>query len=144
MFHIVYTSGTTGNPKGVRISRRSVRGRLEWMWQDHPFPDDAVLAVQKSLALVASPWELLGGLLKGIPSVVLGTDELLDPVLFAAAVEQERITHLFLTPQLIAGLLEESANTLAGTGPCWSPVAPTPCRWTRSCASVRSGPTPRC
>ncbi|MFE3898875.1 AMP-binding protein [Streptomyces sp. NPDC059153] len=117
LFHIVYTSGTTGNPKGVRISRRSVRGRLEWMWQDHPFPDDGVLAVQKSLALVASPWELLGGLLKGIPSVVLGTDELLDPVLFAAAVERERITHLFLTPQLIAGLLEESAKHPGGHRP---------------------------
>ncbi|MER6502808.1 non-ribosomal peptide synthetase [Streptomyces sp. NPDC001455] len=110
LFHIVYTSGTTGNPKGVRVSRRSVRGRLEWMWQDHPFPGNAVLAVQKSLALVASPWEILGGLLRGVPSVVLGTDELLDPVLFAAAVHRERITHLFLTPHLIAGLLEESAK----------------------------------
>ncbi|MFJ5723183.1 AMP-binding protein [Streptomyces sp. NPDC093149] len=117
LFHVVYTSGTTGNPKGVRISRRSVRGRLEWMWQDHPFPEGSVLAVQKSLALVASPWELLGGLLKGIPSVVLGTDELLDPVLFASAVEQERITHLFLTPQLIAGLLEESAKRPGGHRP---------------------------
>ncbi|MFF9401845.1 MULTISPECIES: amino acid adenylation domain-containing protein [unclassified Streptomyces] len=110
LFHIVYTSGTTGNPKGVRVSRRSVRGRLEWMWQDHPFPGNAVLAVQKSLALVASPWEILGGLLRGVPSVVLGTDELLDPVLFAATVHRERITHLFLTPHLIAGLLEESAK----------------------------------
>ncbi|WP_420894469.1 AMP-binding protein [Streptomyces cinnamoneus] len=52
---MVYTSGTTGNPKGVRISRRSVRNRLEWMWRDHPFTEGAVLAVQKSVALVASP-----------------------------------------------------------------------------------------
>ncbi|MFF2009525.1 amino acid adenylation domain-containing protein [Streptomyces sp. NPDC058195] len=117
LFHIVYTSGTTGNPKGVRISHRSVRGRLEWMWRDHPFPGNAVLAVQKSLALVASPWELLGGLLQGVPSVVLATDELLDPALFAAAVEQERVTHLFLTPQLIAGLLEESARRPGGHRP---------------------------
>ncbi|MFG3252418.1 AMP-binding protein [Streptomyces sp. NPDC048172] len=114
LFHLVYTSGTTGNPKGVRISHRSVRGRLEWMWADHPFPADAVLAVQKSVALVASPWELLGGLLRGVPSVVLSGDEVLDPALFAAAVARERITHLFLTPHLLAGLLEESAKLPAG------------------------------
>ncbi|MFJ3925332.1 amino acid adenylation domain-containing protein [Streptomyces sp. NPDC090022] len=117
LFHIVYTSGTTGNPKGVRISRRSVRGRLEWMWRDHPFGPDAVLAVQKSVALVASPWELLGGLLAGIPSVVLSGDEVLDPALFAAAVARERITHLFLTPQLLTGLLEESAALSGGHRP---------------------------
>ncbi|MFB7915607.1 amino acid adenylation domain-containing protein [Streptomyces sp. NPDC056061] len=117
LFHVVYTSGTTGNPKGVRISRRSVRGRLEWMWQDHPFGENAVLAVQKSLALVASPWELLGGLLRGVPSIVLDTDELLDPALFAETVRRERITHLFLTPQLIAGLLEESARLPDGHRP---------------------------
>ncbi|MFD7070345.1 amino acid adenylation domain-containing protein [Streptomyces sp. NPDC059913] len=117
LFHIVYTSGTTGNPKGVRVGHRSVRGRLEWMWRDHPFPADAVLAIQKSLALVASPWELLGGLLQGVPSVVLATDELLDPALFAAVVERERVTHLFLTPQLVAGLLEESAARPGGHQP---------------------------
>ncbi|MFI1972304.1 non-ribosomal peptide synthetase [Streptomyces cinnamoneus] len=117
LFHIVYTSGTTGNPKGVRISRRSVRNRLEWMWRDHPFTEGAVLAVQKSVALVASPWELLGGLLQGVPSVVLGSDEVLDPALFAAAVAREAITHLYVTPQLLAGLLEESAALAGGHQP---------------------------
>ncbi|MEV6978727.1 non-ribosomal peptide synthetase [Kitasatospora sp. NPDC093806] len=107
-FHVVYTSGSTGDPKGVRISHRSVLNRLQWMWRDHPFPAGAVLAVQKSHALVASPWELLGGLLQGIPSVVLAREEVLDPALLADAVERERITHLFLTPHLIDGLLDEA------------------------------------
>ncbi|MER6692359.1 non-ribosomal peptide synthetase [Streptomyces minutiscleroticus] len=130
LFHIVYTSGTTGNPKGVRIGTRSVRGRLEWMWRDHPFPPDAVLAVQKSPALVASPWEMLGGLLMGVPSVVLTDDEVLDPELFAAVVAKERITHLFLTPHLLDGLLSQSAKfadehqpVLVTTGADTLPVA---------------------
>ncbi|PHQ53083.1 hypothetical protein BLA24_03770 [Streptomyces cinnamoneus] len=63
------------------------------------------------------PWELLGGLLQGVPSVVLGSDEVLDPALFAAAVAREAITHLYVTPQLLAGLLEESAALAGGHQP---------------------------
>ncbi|MCX4658010.1 non-ribosomal peptide synthetase [Streptomyces uncialis] len=108
VFHIVYTSGTTGDPKGVRIGCRAVLNRLRWMWRDHPFEPGAVLAVQKSVSLVASPWELLGGLLRGVPSVFLTREEVLDPALFADAFERERVTHLFLTPHLVTGLLDEA------------------------------------
>ncbi|WP_427924027.1 non-ribosomal peptide synthetase [Streptomyces sp. cg40] len=107
VFHIVYTSGTTGAPKGVRVSRGSVFNRLLWMWSDHPFKPGAVIAVQKSVSLVASPWEMLGGLLQGIPSVFLSREEVLDPALFADAVVREHLTHLFLTPHLVTGLLDE-------------------------------------
>ena len=115
VFHVVYTSGTTGVPKGVRISRRSVLNRLEWMWRDHPFAAGAVVAVQKSCSLVASPWELLGGLLQGVPSAVLTHEEVLDPALLLDAVERETITHLYLTPHLIRGLLDE-ADRRGGAG----------------------------
>ncbi|WP_165495086.1 non-ribosomal peptide synthetase [Actinomadura roseirufa] len=107
VFQVVYTSGTTGAPKGVRVGYASVLNRLEWMWRDHPFPQGAVMASHKSVSLVAAPWEMLGGLLKGVPTVVLDRDEVLDPALFADAIERQRITHLFLTPHIIGGLLDE-------------------------------------
>jgi amino acid adenylation domain-containing protein len=106
VFQVAPTSGTTGEPKLVRVSYGSMLNRLAWMWREHPFGQDAVVAVQKSPALVASPWEMFGGLLTGVPSVVLAREEVVDPVLLAAAIAKEGITHLYLTPHLIAGLLD--------------------------------------
>ncbi|CAL9422474.1 Plipastatin synthase subunit A [Actinosynnema sp. ALI-1.44] len=113
VFQVVPTSGTTGEPRLVRVPYRAVLNRLAWMWREHPFPEDAVVAVHKSPALVASPWEVLGGLLGGARSVVLDREQVLDPASFASVVADERITHLFLTPHLITGLLD-GADRLGG------------------------------
>ncbi len=106
VFQVAPTSGTTGTPRLVRISYRAMLNRLAWMWRDHPFTPGSVVAIQKSPALVASPWEMLGGLLTGTPSVVLTREEVVDPVLLAETIAAERITHLYLTPHLLAGLLD--------------------------------------
>ena len=107
LFHLVYTSGTSGRPKGVRVLHRGVRSRLEWMWSAFPFAPGSVICVQKSYALVASPWELLGGLLQGVPSVLLTREEVLDPVQLYENISREAITHLFLNPFLIESILAE-------------------------------------
>jgi amino acid adenylation domain-containing protein len=107
VFQIVYTSGTTGAPRGVAISVGAVRNRLEWMWAVYPFPEGAVVCAHKSYALVAAFWELLGGLLAGRRSVILSREEILDSALLCQAIEREGITHCYLTPPLIESLLLE-------------------------------------
>lgn len=107
VFHVVSTSGTTGTPRAVRISYGAVLNRLRWMWADHPFGEDATVLMYKSYGLVASPWEMLGGLLRGVRSVSVRRDQLLHPELLTDIILQERISHLYLTPQLLAGLLAE-------------------------------------
>jgi amino acid adenylation domain-containing protein len=107
VFQVATTSGTTGAPKAVRIGYGAVLNRLRWMWDDHPFPVNAAVLVHKPYGLVAAPWEMLGGLLQGVRPVSLRQDELLDPVLLAGAILGEQVTHLYLTPQLIEGLIRE-------------------------------------
>jgi amino acid adenylation domain-containing protein len=106
LFQVVYTSGTTGRPKGVAITVGSMRNRLAWMWRDHPFPADAVLLAHKAYGLVAAPWELLGGLLRGVPTVLADHEDLLDSDLLVPMLARHRVTHLFLTPHLIELLLD--------------------------------------
>lgn len=112
LLNIVYTSSTTGNPKGVLIEERSVLNRLNWMWDAYPFEANDVALLQKSYAIVASTWELFGALLKGRPTVILSYDQLLDPAELWGQGTRHGVTHLLATPALIEGiLLQAEANS---------------------------------
>jgi amino acid adenylation domain-containing protein len=107
-FHVVYTSGTTGQPRGVVVPHRAVSNRIEWMWRTHPYVDGDLTCWHKSPALVASPWEMFGGLLAGVPTRVVPPDVLLDPQLLWETVAGEGLTHFFASPALIDHLLDEA------------------------------------
>lgn len=103
--NIVYTSSTTGRPKGVLIPESAVLNRLYWMWDDYPFKQGDVALLQKSYAIVASSWELFGALLKGYPTVILTYEELIDPARLLQRVVEHNVSHLLATPALIEGIL---------------------------------------
>ncbi|GLZ37103.1 hypothetical protein Acsp05_07280 [Actinokineospora sp. NBRC 105648] len=106
VLHVVYTSGSTGVPKGVVVPESAVLNRLRWMWRALPFGDREVAVLQKSLSLVASTWELFGGLLRGVPTVLVSGNELRDPDRFLALLERHRATRLLASPPVLSGLVE--------------------------------------
>lgn len=67
---IVYTSGTTGKPNGVVITSKSVLNRLNWMWRTHGFRDSDVTLLHTSCATISFPLNCLGGLLRGVTTVI--------------------------------------------------------------------------
>ncbi|TIX44448.1 MAG: amino acid adenylation domain-containing protein, partial [Mesorhizobium sp.] len=102
---LIYTSSSTGKAKGVLIPESAIRNRLNWMWRCFPFDGDDVVVVQKSAALVAAAWEYFGGLLKGVPTLILTDDQLLDPDLLLSALIRHRVTRLFASPPILSGLI---------------------------------------
>ncbi len=76
--YVIYTSGSTGRPKGVLAQHRQILNRLFWMWQAYPFAPGEVGAVRTALNFVDSFWELLGALLRGVPSVILRERDVRD------------------------------------------------------------------
>ena len=108
LLKIVYTSSSTGQPKGTLITIDSVLNRLFWMWESYPFRSDDVAVFYKSYALVAASWECFGGLLKGIPTVMVLRQDLLDPAELWQKLIGYRVSYLLATPALLQGLIEQA------------------------------------
>ncbi|MET8850731.1 AMP-binding protein [Amycolatopsis sp. NPDC004625] len=69
--YVMYTSGTTGAPKGVETTWPALRNRLAWMQDVHPLgPADVVLS-KTSCGFDVSVWEYLWPRLHGARTAVL-------------------------------------------------------------------------
>ncbi|MFE4539998.1 amino acid adenylation domain-containing protein [Streptomyces scopuliridis] len=102
--YVIFTSGTTGRPKGVVITHRNV---VRLVVNDRlPYdvgPTD-VWTMFHSYAFDVSVWEMFGCLAHGGRLVVVDHDEARDPQRFLALLRSESVTVLSQTPSAFAQL----------------------------------------
>jgi amino acid adenylation domain-containing protein len=104
--YLLYTSGSTGNPKGVLGAHRAALNALAWMWQAWPFANDEVCCQKTSISFGDSIQELLGPLLRGQLLVVIRDEVLKDIPRFVQTLALHRVTRLILVPSLLRTLLD--------------------------------------
>lgn len=109
---IMYTSGSTGKPKGVMHVQRQVVNRLHWMWNDYPFKEGDVIGQRSSVNVMPSMWEMLGGLLKGVTTVIIGTELQREPREFVQFISEHQLSFLTLTPSLLKAMLQYDDCTI--------------------------------
>jgi acyl-CoA synthetase (AMP-forming)/AMP-acid ligase II len=112
LFMLLYTSGTTGKPKGCMIPQRSWTGYAVNMAACFRMgPEDVYLAFL--------PYFHVAGFGTAFSQLVLGgtvvTAPLPKPALFYGLIQKHRVTFMFLVPGISAAFLQDEARKGADT-----------------------------
>jgi amino acid adenylation domain-containing protein len=97
--YVMYTSGSTGEPKGVMVEHRSVL-RLVINNSFAPLTQQDVVVHAAKIAFDAATWEVWGGLLNGARVLLIDQADLLEPGRFMQALVAGQATAAFLTVSL--------------------------------------------
>ncbi|MGW0882415.1 amino acid adenylation domain-containing protein [Streptomyces sp. NPDC002671] len=114
--YVIYTSGSTGRPKGVEVTHANLAWLLGAADRHFGFGPADVWTLMHSPAFDFSVWELWGPLASGGRVVVLGADEVRDPVAVHRVLREEGVTVLNQTPAAFKGLRAHLADTGASFG----------------------------
>jgi len=68
---VLYTSGSTGVPKGVRLEHGTIYQRLRWQWKTLPFSSNEVACFKTALTFVDSIAEIWAPLLASVPIYIV-------------------------------------------------------------------------
>jgi len=106
----IYTSGSTGKPKGIIHNEKEHFVRFNWLWKEFEFNDREVVGQRTSVGFLPSIWELLGGLLAGIKTIIIPDNYVKNPLELCKLIKNEKITRISLVPYLLKSLIISNVN----------------------------------
>lgn len=105
--YLIYTSGSSGEPKGVLAPHRSVCNRLRWLHETYPTAPDEVFSFKTGIGFVDHIAEIFQALCFGAP-LLIAREQLHDIDDFIDLLQQHRVTRLTLVPTLLQTLLDST------------------------------------
>uniref|UniRef100_A0A1B0CTX6 AMP-dependent synthetase/ligase domain-containing protein n=2 Tax=Lutzomyia longipalpis TaxID=7200 RepID=A0A1B0CTX6_LUTLO len=103
---ILYTSGSTGIPKGVRLPHSVIANRLSWQWDEFPYsPTENVGVFKTALTFVDHISEIWGPLLNEMALLCITKECTKNPEKLVNLLEEHKVERLVLVPTLLKSIL---------------------------------------
>jgi len=99
--YVLYTSGSTGNPKGCILEHRGVVNRIQWMWEAFDYTNQDIILQKTTFTFDVSVWEIFMPLCWGTKMVLCSDEDVSIPQNIETLIKKHKVTCLHFVPSML-------------------------------------------